>query len=161
MGGLFLATFAIGTFAYIGLCWDNNPPPPQCQTQNIVIVVNTVQAGPTEIVPPAPTRPTPTPPVRTGMGAVIPPGGAGCGNAPTAPKSTSSNKVQAASVGDQDPSRVVIKVFVNGLSVPFSGITDASGYFFIPTIPAGRRSPRSLWTPKPATAGSMKGPALR
>ena len=39
---------------------------------------------------------------------------------------------------DQQPGRVLVRVFVNGQPLPFSGLTDPGGYFFIPLIPAGQ-----------------------
>ena len=81
----------------------------------------------------------------TGMGSAPPPGGNGCGNPiirnplpgepvppddPTQPERRMPYQIGNVSKG------VVVKVFSNGAATPFSGLTDAGGYFFIPFIPA-------------------------
>jgi hypothetical protein len=72
-----------------------------------------------------------------GMGAAPPVGGSGVGNAPTPPANggADSSRPQSSSF-DQVPGRVIVKVAsASGSAFPFSGATDAGGYFFIPLIP--------------------------
>jgi hypothetical protein len=106
-------------------------------------LANCGQCTPT---PPPPPTPSPCPPSSTnsgngttGMGAVPPPGGNGCGNSSPPPPSPgpSASNIQAAGFFAQQPGRVVVKVLSSGFPIPFSGLTDAGGYFFIPLIPAG------------------------
>lgn len=95
--------------------------------------------APAAIAPPNPV---------TGMGSIIPPGGQGCGSVagdnPFASAGLRSSGPRARSASPSSlpgdlSSRFVIKVFFGGgSSVPFSGVTDSSGYFYIPTIPAGQ-----------------------
>lgn len=73
----------------------------------------------------------------TGMGSAPPPGGPGCGNAPT-PPAPSPFQVRANALFEQQPGRVVVKILVGGQAIPFSGATDAGGYFYIPFIPEGQ-----------------------
>lgn len=65
--------------------------------------------------------------VFTGMGSAPPPGGNGVGN------------VNPMAVVSQPPlaGRVQVKIFNDGQVMPFTGVTDAGGYFFVPFIPAG------------------------
>ncbi len=78
----------------------------------------------------------------TGMGSIFPPGGDGCGSAIGGGENTSSSSLQTQQTGIDDftgdlAGRFVVKVFfAGGNSVPFTGISDSSGYFYIPTIPA-------------------------
>ncbi len=70
----------------------------------------------------------------TGMGSAPPPGGNGCGrNNPR----DNSGRVATRQTADLT-GRFVIKIFVNNTPTPFSGRTDASGYFFMPFIPQGQ-----------------------
>ncbi len=77
----------------------------------------------------------------TGMGSIFPPGGDGCGSAIGGEDSTSSNSLRTQQTGIDGltgdlAGRFVVKVFfAGGNSVPFTGISDSSGYFYIPTIP--------------------------
>ena len=77
----------------------------------------------------------------TGMGSIFPPGGDGCGSAIGGEDSASNNSLQTQQTGIDDltgdlAGRFVVKVFfAGGNSVPFTGISDSSGYFYIPTIP--------------------------
>jgi hypothetical protein len=108
------------------------------------------------LLPPPPLPPPPRPPTMIpatcfffpipglcpifGMGAVMPSGGSGFGNAQTPPFTGTlrSLSAQAAGFFDQPPGRVVVKVASSaGAAFPFSGATDAGGYFFIPLIPEG------------------------
>ncbi len=68
----------------------------------------------------------------TGMGSVPPAGGPGCGNAPSGvfPAGTFVTSQQE----EPDP---VVTIFVGGTPLPFKGVTDAGGYFFIPITPDG------------------------
>jgi hypothetical protein len=78
--------------------------------------------------------------LRTGMGSAPPPGGNGAGNAPAPPPDlgTSSLSLQSGFL-DQQAGRVVVKVRLSGgANLPFTGVTDAGGYFFIPLIPEGQ-----------------------
>ena len=84
-----------------------------------------------------------TPPTITGMGSKAPPvGGPGCGDAP-APAPASVMAAQQSStpfVYDYQAGRVAVRVGASGGGsfAPFSGVTDAAGYFFLPEIPAGQ-----------------------
>ena len=69
----------------------------------------------------------------TGMGAAPPPGGNSCGNAAGGAEGSLRN--QRGGGFGLEPGRFVIKVFSSGFRTPFSGVTDAGGYFFIPLIP--------------------------
>jgi len=85
------------------------------------------------------------------MGSAPPPGGNGAGNASGPPpggccspigapidEQPGRSKVsQIAGFFDQPPGRYVIKVLSGGSAIPFSGLTDAGGYFFVPFIPQG------------------------
>jgi hypothetical protein len=83
--------------------------------------------------------------IMTGMGSLVPPGGDACGtavadgdNAAVSLRTTSVGGPVEAAFGDLT-GRFVVKVFYgSGNSVPFSGISDASGYFYLPSIPAGQ-----------------------
>lgn len=90
---------------------------------------------------------TPPSPI-TGMGSVIPPGGDSCGSAvggdPGASLRTSNglrslqNQITGTTslFGDL-AGRFIVKVILGGGNVvPFTGISDSSGYFYIPLIPA-------------------------
>ncbi len=65
----------------------------------------------------------------TGMGSAPPPGGNGCGNV--------GGGGGGAARAPQAASPVIIKVFSAGSPIPFSGVADPGGYFFVPLIPAG------------------------
>ena len=115
--------------------------------------------GPTppQPIPPSPGRPkpdstrarqAPPPTVVTGMGSVVPPGGDSCGSAvgsdPSASPALRSSGFRGQSTdlshffGDL-AGRFIVKAFYGaGNSVPFTGVSDSSGYFYIPTIPAGQ-----------------------
>ncbi len=69
----------------------------------------------------------------TGMGSAPPSGGPGCGNAPSGvfPAGTFFTSQQEA------PDPIIVTVFVGGTPLPFKGVTDAGGYFFIPIMPDG------------------------
>jgi hypothetical protein len=64
-----------------------------------------------------------------GMGSVVVASGVGCGG--LIGPSTANSRFGPGAGG------IVIKVFSAGLTIPFSGVTDPGGYFFIPIIPAG------------------------
>ncbi len=70
-------------------------------------------------------------PGTTGMGSVPPSGGSGCGGASGGGSGSSLRTQQAVT----DP--IVIKIFVGNAALPFTGVADAGGYFFIPIIPEG------------------------
>ncbi len=78
----------------------------------------------------------------TGMGSASPQGGDGCGSAVGGSGGSTGNSLQAQQTGidiftGDLTGRFVVKVFYgNGNSVPFTGISDSSGYFYIPLIPA-------------------------
>jgi hypothetical protein len=84
----------------------------------------------------------------TGMGSALPPGGPGCGSAlagNTMGAATRLSNRPDSSQGPgilewfaQEPGRIIIKVFVGGVAQPFTGITDATGYFFVPFIPVNQ-----------------------
>ena len=69
----------------------------------------------------------------TGMGAAPPPGGNGCGGA----NGGGGGALQAAGLHDSLAGRIAVRVYINGQATPFTGITDAGGYFFVPFIPEG------------------------
>ena len=71
--------------------------------------------------------------INTGMGAAPPPGGNGGGNV-TGGGGGGLRNQRGGGFG-LEPGRFVIKVLSGGSSIPFSGVTDAGGYFFIPLIP--------------------------
>ncbi len=95
--------------------------------------------------PPIPTptpsqAPAPNPRPNLGMGSAPPPGAPGAGPVlmPPPPANQNASSLRAAQVFEQTPGRVHVKVLSSGSSVPFTGITDAGGYFFIPMIPNGQ-----------------------
>lgn len=99
--------------------------------------------GPAQSCEPPP--PPPCPPSAggggggtTGMGSAPPPGGNGCGDAPTGGGGPGLRGAFPAQVAGQVPGRVIVKVFSGAYSSPFTGRTDAAGYFFVPFIPAGQ-----------------------
>lgn len=82
---------------------------------------------------PPPCDPTQSnPPGPTGMGAAPPPGGPGCGGA-----AGGDGGLVAAGYAQQNASPIMVKILSNGSFTPFTGMTDAGGYFFVPFIPAG------------------------
>jgi len=86
--------------------------------------------------PNRPNPPIPSPPRRrgptTGMGSAAPPGGNGFGY------SAGRGGSRQARTGQQEElARTAIKVLVNNQATPFTGLSDAGGYFFVPFIPAG------------------------
>lgn len=73
----------------------------------------------------------------TGMGSAPPPGGPGAGSVFAA---AADGAVQGLRRADVDApttlaGRFVVKVFSGSTVMPFTGVTDASGYFFVPFIP--------------------------
>jgi hypothetical protein len=68
----------------------------------------------------------------TGMGSATPSGGSGCGGASGGSGSGASIRSQQA---DIDP--ILIKIFVGSGPLPFTGVADVAGYFYIPIIPEG------------------------
>ncbi|MBP1468123.1 hypothetical protein EYB53_020590 [Candidatus Chloroploca sp. M-50] len=97
---------------------------------------------PNESPPPPPLPPCqPTPsggvPSSRGIGGAPPPGGNGCGNAAGSGGGTAA----LAQVGSGSlQGRYIVKVFpqAGGRALsPFTGATDAGGYFFLPFIPQG------------------------
>src|SRR5262249_16665969 len=83
-------------------------------------------------------------------GSIVPPGGDGCGSAVASSATASGTAVRRSVLRAQTTStassplgdfagRFVVKVFFGGgRSVPFSGGSDSSGYFYAPPIPAGQ-----------------------
>jgi hypothetical protein len=85
--------------------------------------------------PPPPCPPSGTSPSGpTGMGSAPPPGGDGCGD--TNSRDEDSLQLSGISSLQQQPDQIMVKVFTNGGTRPFTGLTDAGGYFFVPLIPA-------------------------
>jgi Bacterial Ig domain len=84
----------------------------------------------------------------TGMGSVVPPGGDSCGSAiggdPGGTFGLRSLNLQSQSTGISSllgdlAGRFIIKVFYGaGNVVPFTGVSDSSGYFYLPLIPEGQ-----------------------
>ena len=121
-------------------------------------IIDALNNNETEL--PAP-EPPPVPPgsttnnMTTGMGAFMPSGGSGAGFAKTQSPSNGSSNARSlsqeykrkglaySSESNNGPfsinlrDRIVVKVLVNGRFLPFRGISDQSGYFFIPAIPEG------------------------
>lgn len=91
---------------------------------------------------------TSPPPMVTGMGSVVPPGGDSCGSAVGGDTAAGSGlqrrglQNQSTGLGDlfgDLAGRFIVKVFFGGSNVvPFTGVSDSSGYFYIPLIPAGQ-----------------------
>ena len=75
--------------------------------------------------------PTQSPVGPTGMGAAPPPGGNGCGGA----NGGGGGVLQAAGLHDSLAGQIAVRVYINGQATPFTGVTDAGGYFFVPFIP--------------------------
>jgi hypothetical protein len=138
-GGLLLGGGFARLLGEIAGCLIPPPPefclPPYKNTDLAPFLPRGIRAQ--QVTPPSPI---------TGMGSVIPPGGDSCGSAvggnPGASLKTSS-RVQNQVVGTTSffgdlAGRFVIKVFLGGSSLPFTGISDSSGYFYIPLIPAGQ-----------------------
>jgi len=158
LGGKFVAR-GMGRFlSTLEECLTPDPPPlppiePTLRSCNLTFV-------PMPATPPPSGGPdglrlaaaqVPAPPPMTGMGSVIPPGGDACGSAlggppPAAaalralrPQARASGSHSLASTLGDLTGRFVVKVFFGaGSSVPFSGVSDASGYFYIPVVPAGQ-----------------------
>lgn len=82
-------------------------------------------------VPPPTCTPTQRPNGPTGMGAAPPPGGNGCGGA----NGGGGGVLQAAGLHDSLAGRIAVRIYINGRATPFTGVTDAGGYFFVPFIP--------------------------
>lgn len=108
---------------------------------------------PTRPVPPPATpspegvraQQLPTPSTVTGMGSVVPPGGDSCGSAVGGGAGASASRhLQTRHAGSNDilgdlAGRFIVKVFYGaGNAVPFTGVSDSSGYFYIPLVPAGQ-----------------------
>lgn len=86
--------------------------------------------------PPPPCPPSGGGSGTTGMGSATAPGGNGCGNAGGA---GAAEIVRGASLSQLEVGRIIVKIFPQAggrLLTPFTGATDAGGYFFIPLIPA-------------------------
>jgi hypothetical protein len=73
----------------------------------------------------------------TGMGSALPPGGNLGGGAGGGGLRNYSLRNQMVGPFSEEPGRYVVKLFSRGVAIPFSGTTDAGGYFFIPLVPAG------------------------
>lgn len=144
-GGLAMAYWASGLAGVgtAGLLFTINncftPPPPTCLPPYT----------PETLPPGAPqpgglrTQQTP-PPAITGMGSAPPPGGDSCGTAVGGAASNGDNdsrslQTQQTGIGDimgDLAGRFIVKVFYGGTNVvPFTGISDSSGYFYLPLIP--------------------------
>ena len=70
----------------------------------------------------------------TGMGSAPPPGGNGCGNVGGG---AAASLFKNASQASGQAGRFFVKLFSGSLAMPFTGMTDAGGYFFVPLIPEG------------------------
>jgi hypothetical protein len=68
------------------------------------------------------------------MGSAPPPGGNGCGNAAGG---RAASPLKNASQASGQAGRFFVKLFSGGSAMPFTGMTDAGGYFFVPLIPEG------------------------
>jgi hypothetical protein len=81
----------------------------------------------------------PPPPLFTGMGSGIPPGGDGCGfsNGPAPGGPSGLRGSSDGAVFQAVPGRVVVRAFANGQRLPFRGAVDAAGYFYLPFLAAG------------------------
>ncbi|MEZ4710887.1 MAG: hypothetical protein R3A44_27055 [Caldilineaceae bacterium] len=99
---------------------------------NALDYANRQNTGDCDEPPPAPCPPSQSGPSGpTGMGAAPPPGGPGCGGS-----GGSGGGSQLTAASFQQASPVMVKIFSNGRATPFTGMTDAGGYFFVPFIPA-------------------------
>lgn len=97
--------------------------------------------APVPAVPPLPDgSPAPSVPASSavaGAGSAVPPGGSGHG-APLPPsESPSELRAQQFELVPLEH-RFLVRIDVNGSPAPFSGVSDASGYIFVPFIPAGQ-----------------------
>ncbi len=73
----------------------------------------------------------------TGMGSAPPPGGAGAGS--IIPSNSLSNQsISPQQTNANYAGRFHVRVSSNGTATPFTGVTDAGGYFFVPFIPEGQ-----------------------
>ena len=72
----------------------------------------------------------------SGMGSLFPPGGDACGNGfgNTSPPAG----LRTAQAGSDVPNPFLVRVFSFNAAQPFVGLSDSSGYFYLPGIPAGR-----------------------
>jgi hypothetical protein len=128
------------SLAFLGLVC----PPPPCPTasQPPASASSSGSIRAQQTTPPNPM---------TGMGSAVPPGGDSCGSAvggdPGASLRTSNGirSLQNQLAGTTSlfgdlAGRFIVKVFFGGGSsvVPFTGISDSSGYFYIPFIPEGQ-----------------------
>lgn len=146
VGALFVAGAAITGAGVGGLLrlTDQclNPPPETClppYTQDDLAPFLPRGILAQQVTPPSPI---------TGMGSVVPPGGDSCGSAvggdPGSGSSLRSFNLQNQSAGLSSlfgdlAGRFVVKVILGGGNVvPFTGISDSSGYFYIPLIAAGQ-----------------------
>ena len=81
--------------------------------------------------PPPPCPPGQSNNGPTGMGSAPPPGGNGCGGASGGSGGSAQRGLSTSLAG-----RIAVRIYIDGSPTPFSGITDAGGYFFVPLIPA-------------------------
>lgn len=145
-GGVNMAVGIGGALALGNLCLPPPSPPEVCLPPYTS----------TDIAPGTPGLPPPggiraqqvnPPNPMTGMGSLVPPGGDSCGSAVGGDPGTSlrtSNGLRSlqnqlagtTSLFGDLTGRFVVKVFLGGSSLPFTGISDSSGYFYIPLIPA-------------------------
>jgi hypothetical protein len=138
-GTLFVGVAGMTFFGSQCLIPPPSPPigdclPPYKNTDLAPFLPRNIRAQ--QVIPPSPI---------TGMGSAPPPGGDSCGSAVGGDPGASlrsSNLVQnqvtgATSFFGDLTGRFIVKVFFGGGSsvVPFTGISDSSGYFYIPFIP--------------------------
>jgi hypothetical protein len=72
----------------------------------------------------------------TGMGAIVPAGGPGAGNVLAPSNSAATQGLRTAIVPQPLPvGRFAVKVYIDGSPLPFTGLSDANGFFTIPQIP--------------------------
>jgi PKD domain len=112
---------------------DCPPPPPQ-------VCVPTASAGSGGFgLNNASARAALPPPV-VGAGSAPPPGGNGCGNVSGGGFGAARSQEirQIRSLFAPEPGRYVVKIYTNNNPGPFTGVSDAGGYFFVPFIPTGQ-----------------------
>jgi hypothetical protein len=123
--------------------------PPNCPAQTVAIAAQASLA--TEVIvqqqqcePPPPCAPSANgggTPASRGIGGAPPPGGNGCGNATGGGGGGGGGgQAQIAQTNTNLAGRYIVRIFpqAGGRALsPFTGASDAGGYFFLPFIPEG------------------------
>jgi|GEM_PF-6739146 len=142
--GIYGLAFVAGFLLVMTIqCWDyESPPPPEPVPDPPPLPLACAPTNPNGGGSPALLSAEHAPaqgrnPFFVGMGSAIPPGGNGCGDINDG---GSGALVLQQAAGGIRPGRYIVRVFPQGgtgqpLS-PFTAANDASGYFFMPLIPA-------------------------